>query len=108
MPLIRNQHGDSEPGDNRAFRRHLWSRAKQRAARLWARWHKPDAHGEYRYIQGPYTATDLARDIAHLAETHGRPCSCAGCKRGAAIPPPRVRAALADDIFDTPSDKEKA
>lgn len=26
-----------------------------------------------------YTASEIARSLAHLAETHGRPCSCWAC-----------------------------
>jgi hypothetical protein len=84
----------------RAERRHRWERTKRRYMALWRQWHKPAAiDGKvYRGYDGrlgryiAYTARELAASVAHLAETHGRPCSCWGCKRGQDVPPPRERA----------------
>lgn len=85
----------------RAERRHRWDRAKRRAEKLWHRWNPPMSTQNRPYkcwstANGYefFTAADMARGIAHLAETHGRPCSCWMCAHHKSVPPKRERSFL--------------
>ena len=73
----------------RDFRRAQLAEAKLRARNLWYRiWQvkgpstAPEFAGLRRcYIPYVYVEPTL-RWVAQMAETHCRPCSCSGCKRG--------------------------
>lgn len=86
----------------RAERRWRRELATSRAAKIWLRWNKPRG-GETGLLRGwdfdngvmtkhYYTAAEIARGVAHLAETHGRPCSCWLCASHKDVPPRRERA----------------
>lgn len=73
----------------RAERRYRWECAKARAARLWLRWcFRSHTTGQpvagTRYVDGvyselSYSQNEFSAKIAHMAETHSRPCSCWMC-----------------------------
>jgi hypothetical protein len=63
----------------RSIRRHHMDRIKARMKRIVRTW-----------FQSGHLADD-PEFVGKMAEVHGRPCSCEGCRSHKDVPPPRER-----------------